>query len=314
MTSNEEAALRVTKRYRRQVDLLEDDTMRILARRYAVLMKDITEAMKALDPADPMPLNHRYDRDIKPRIERMAVIYIRSAQTSMEKLTKQTARLGVDAADASARKVSHETWSKVKVTGLFTGGIFDASKDALNGIPRALAGKIGDIVTQAQSMAEDGIGWLQSQLGDVLSGAWRSVQRVVRTAAEQMFRRGQQEQRKQMPVRQWRRCANHQTACLACLMLEGTFYDREEDFSDHPNGRCYIVPVEPGSGPDHAGRDWLLEQDEETQRKIMGKGRFEAWQNGDLSLDQMVDVVPNEEFGPQPHVIPLKDLGILPAK
>ena len=97
-------------------------------------------------------------------------------------------------------------------------------------------------------------------------------------------------------------------------MLEGTFYDREEDFSDHPNGRCYIVPVEPGSEPDHAGRDWLEEQDEETQRKILGKTRYEAWKNGDLTLDQMTDVVPNAEFGPQPHIIPLKDLGLTPIK
>ncbi|MBQ6508069.1 MAG: hypothetical protein IJI07_01225 [Flexilinea sp.] len=313
MTKNEEA-LRVMKRYRRQVDLLEDDAMKTLGRGWIVLERDITDAMKKLDADDPLPLNYRYVRDVQPVIERLADVYIRSAQRDMETLTKQTARLGVDAADASGRKVSDGNWKKVSTAGLFTGGIFGASKDALAGIPKAVSGKIADLVTQAQGMAEQGLGWLQSQLGDVLSSAWSSVQRVIRTAAEQLFRQGQRKQREQMPIQQWRRCANHQTACLACLMLEGTFYDREEDFSDHPNGRCYIVPVEPGSEPDHAGRDWLEEQDPETQRRIMGKTRFEAWQDGELSLDQMTDVVPNAEFGPQPHIIPLKDLGLAPSK
>ena len=314
MTENEEAALRVAKRYRRQVDLLEDETARKLARRYTAVSALITAEMKKLEEKDDRPLIFRFRQLILPGIIVELERYTRETERTMLQLTKQTARLGVESADASARKVSNGSWQKVNTAGLFTGGIFDASRSALQKIPSVIADRLTDLVTQAQGMAEQGFEWLQSQIGDILSGAWSGIQRVIRTVAEQMFRKAQQKQREQMPVQQWRRCANHQTACLACLMLEGTFYDRAEDFSDHPNGRCYIIPVEPGSQPDHAGRDWLEAQDEETQRKIMGKTRFEAWQNGDLTLDQMTDVVPNAEFGPQPHVIPLKDLGLTPAK
>jgi len=315
MTKNEEAALRVAKRYRRQVDLLEDDAARRLAKRYTEVTALIIADMKKLEEKDDRPLIFRFRQVILPGILLKLDRYTKETERTMLQLSKQTARLGVDAADASARKVAKEqNWKKVDTAGLFTGGIFKAGKEALDRIPSAIADRLADLVTQAQGMAENGLEWLQSHIGDILSGAWSGIQRLVRTVAEQMFRRGQQEQRQQIPVQQWRRCANYQTACLACIMLEGTFYDREEDFSDHPNGRCYIVPVEPGSQPDHAGRDWLEAQDEETQRRIMGKTRYEAWKNGDLSLDQMTNVVPSAEFGPQPHVIPLRDLGLTPLK
>ena len=314
MTKNEEAALRVMKRYRRQVDLLEDDALRKLARSWRVLDMELREDMKRLEKDDGTPLVYRFSWHVLPGIVLQLESYARESERTMVRLTRQTARLGIDSADASARKVSKENWQKVSTAGLFSGGIFEASRSALQKLPAAIADRLTALVSQAQGMAEQGLQWLQSQIGDILSGAWSGLQRIIRTAAEQLFRRGQQEQRRNTPVRQWRRCANHQTACLACLMLEGTFYDREEDFSDHPNGRCYIVPVEPGSQPDHAGRDWLEQQDEETQRKIMGKTRFEAWKSGDLTLEQMTDVVPNTEFGPQPHVIPLKDLGLTPVK
>ena len=314
MTKNEQAALRVMKRYRKQVDLLEDDAARKLAKQWIAVTLMITDDMKKLEEKSDLPLVYRYHQNILPGINRLLTDYAAESLRTMEKLTQQTARLGVESADASARKVSDGTWTKVSTAGLFTGGIFDAGRSVLQKLPAELADRIGGLVGQAQGMAEQGLSWLQSQLGNILSGAWSSIQRTIRTVAEQMFRKGQQQQRRNMPVQQWRRCANHQTACLACLMLEGTFYDREEDFSDHPNGRCYIVPVEPGSQPDHAGRDWLEAQDPETQRRIMGKTRFEAWQNGELTLDQMTDLVPSAEFGLQPHVIPLKDLGLTPAK
>lgn len=314
MTKAEAEALKVVKRYRREVDLLEDDVITSLALSYHMLTGRIREKLQELDADDHRPLTFRFRQDVRPEIERLAGLYIRDARKSMTQLSREAAKLGINAADASAKKVTKGNWRKVNTAGFCTGGIFKAGREALNRIPAAIADRIGDLVTQAQGMAEQGLDWLMGRIGEVFSGAWSNIQRLIRTVAEQMFRRGQQEQRRQMPVQQWRRCANHQTACLACLMLEGTFYDREEDFSDHPNGRCYIVPVEPGSRPDHAGRDWLEEQDEETQRKIMGKTRFEAWKNGDLTLDQMTDVVPSEEFGPQPHVIPLKELGLTPAK
>ena len=310
MTKNEEAALRVMKRYRRQVDLLEDEASRKLARRWMILDTQIRQDLKKLEEESYLPLVYRFNRIVLPDISRRLTACTIETDRIMIRLSKQTARLGVEAADASARKVSKDSWKKVSTAGLFTGGIFEASRSALQKLPSAVADRLTSLVAQAQGMAEQGMDWLMSQIGDILSGAWSGLQRILRTAAEQMFRKGQQKQREEMPVQQWRRCANHKTACLACIMLEGTFYNREEDFSDHPNGRCYIVPVEPGSEPDHAGRDWLEEQDEETQRRIMGPTRWEAWQCGDITLDDLATLQHTDEYGDIPHALTLSELGL----
>ena len=318
MTKNEKAALRTVKKYRKQVDLLEDAASALLAQRWVLLQESIEKDMKQLTDDDRLglPLGFRYEQNFRSAIISRLDEYAVFADRTMTELSQQTARLGVDAANESAAEITGKgvTWKKVSISGLFIGGIFDASRDALRKIPGAISDKLGQLVSQAAGMAEQGLEWMQSQIGELLGGAWRGFQRVIRTAAEQMFRRAQQEQRQQIPLQQWRRMANHETACLACLMLEGTIYDREEDFADHPNGRCYIGPCEPGSKEERTGKQWLEEQDEETQRRIMGKGRFEAWQRGELDLDQMTDVRPDPVYGPQPHVIPLKELGIAPAK
>ena len=311
MTKNESEALEVINDYRRKVDDAEKKAMETLAVSWTFLMADIRDALQSLRNPDPAnrSLSVRWQTDLDRHVFNLFANEMDYADSIMTDLTIQTARLGAASVDKSAEKIEKRTWNRVSISGLFSGGIFRASRDALARIPAAISEKLTDLISQASSMAEEGIDWVMNQLGDVLSEAWRGLQRIVRTAAEQLFRRGQQEQRRQTPIRYWRRIANHETACLACILLEGTVYNREEDFSDHPNGRCCIVPCEDPT-PDQSGRKWLEEQDEETQRKIMGKGRYEAWQRGDITLDQMTDVVPNEEFGPQPHIIPLRDLGL----
>ena len=318
MTKNETAALRTVRKYRARVDEAESEAMRYLAKRYIRMTDEITVAFRKMLSADsPEPLHLRYTRGVRPLIAASFRSYRKEAEKTMTDLSKKTAHLGVRSVNESARAIIHDDtqdWKNISIAGLFTGKLFTASKDALNKLPGAILQKLDELASAAASSLDKGVDWIMSQLGDVLSGAWRGIQRIVRTAAEQIFRNAQQNQRQQTPVRNWRRVANHETACLACLLLEGTIYEREEDFSDHPNGRCFIVPCEPGAKPEQPGRQWLEEQDAETQKKIMGKGRWEAWQNGDLTLDQMTEVRPDPVYGPQPRVIPLKELGLTPAK
>jgi len=319
-TKNEAAALRVVNRYRRQVDQLEDLTARMLAARYAVLTRHIRRDLKSLKNSDPRnrPLIVRYKTDIQPVITKRARTYAQEAEKEMVDLAKTTARLGAEAADRSARQVVKKEarkWEQIGTAGLVSGPLFNASREALKKLPGAIADRISGLVQQAVGMAEHGLEWLMSQIGEALGGLWSGIQRVVRTLAEQMFRRAQQEQAQRTPVTRWLRLANHETACLACLMLEGTIYDNREDFADHPNGRCTIMPIEAGTHHDeHPGRDWLEQQDEETQRRILGKTRYEAWRNGEISLDDMVEVVNDPVYGPLPHVIQLNRLGLTHLK
>lgn len=86
-----------------------------------------------------------------------------------------------------------------------------------------------------------------------------------------------------------RRAQQDDRTCAACLLLDGTIYQREDEFTDHPSGRCVLVPVtDRNAKPDgETGREWLLRQDEATQRSIMGNPNYEAWRKGDIELDDM---------------------------
>ena len=88
-------------------------------------------------------------------------------------------------------------------------------------------------------------------------------------------------------------------------MLDGEFYSVDEEPCDHPNGKCSFVPVtrqfDPINSPDwQSGSDWFLEQDEETQHKLMGPGRFDLWKSGGVDPRDMVYIKPNDIWGGSP--------------
>ena len=315
MKKTDRIALQIMLKYRRRVNRLEDETSRDLAREFAHLRRSVEQEMRILKAnKTPYMAPYVYAISIEPTVTRRISRWSVRADRTMAQLATETARLGAEATDRAARAVTPvkaQNWKKIQTAGLLAGGLFAAGREAVRKVPGDIASRLRDLVGQAAGMAERGFNWLMSQIGNVFGQAWNTLSRVVRTVAEQMFRKAQQEQRQQTPVKAWRRCANHETACLACLLLEGTIYDRREDFGDHPNGRCFLMPMSsPYAQNDHQGRKWLEAQDEETQRKIMGKTRWEAWQNGEISFDQMVDTVYDPDFGPIPHTVTLKQLGL----
>ena len=78
--------------------------------------------------------------------------------------------------------------------------------------------------------------------------------------------------------------------CLACLLADGTVYELEAEFAEHPQGRCVCVPILAGREPPTMtkGRAWFEGLDRAKQRQIMGKGAYNAWQDGAVTLDDLV--------------------------
>ena len=56
------------------------------------------------------------------------------------------------------------------------------------------------------------------------------------------------------------------------------------------------------------GEDWFNAQPEDTQRSIMGKGRYEAWKAGDVQFQDFVTHTDDPTWGAGLAVTPLKDL------
>ncbi len=97
--------------------------------------------------------------------------------------------------------------------------------------------------------------------------------------------------------------------CMSCVVQHGTFHTNDEVLDDHYNGHCAMVPVvtkgDPGIG---LGTDWFNELSESEQREKMGDARFEAWQDGKFTLDQMSKQHDEEVYGSMRTEASLKDL------
>lgn len=87
--------------------------------------------------------------------------------------------------------------------------------------------------------------------------------------------------------------------CLGCLLADGMIVPSIEEFDEHANGLCELIPIVDGLPMDEwtVGADWLRQQDEDTQRHVIGPGRFEAWKDGRVSLDDLKRRVENPEHG-----------------
>lgn len=88
-----------------------------------------------------------------------------------------------------------------------------------------------------------------------------------------------------------RRCARQPgRTCLACIALDGTFYALRDGFEGHPQCRCVMIPAVRGVNMQTlgSGRGWFEELPEEQQIAVMGQGRWEAWQAGELTWGRMV--------------------------
>ena len=118
-------------------------------------------------------------------------------------------------------------------------------------------------------------------------------------------------------VSKWRwTCAKSDRTCAACLAMDGTLHDLDEDMGTHPNCRCVQAPVAKGwddilgplgidtSGIEDArldiqsGEDWFNEQDEGTQRRILGNAGYKAWSENDgVTLKDFVGKSSNPDWG-----------------
>lgn len=106
------------------------------------------------------------------------------------------------------------------------------------------------------------------------------------------------------------------TILIEYLDYDGPVYDLqvEDDESFVANGivvhNCTMLPLIPGLDPipTESGEAWFNRQSAETQKQMMGPGKYAAWQAGKFKFSQLVTVRPNATWGPNAQVTSLKDL------
>ena len=100
------------------------------------------------------------------------------------------------------------------------------------------------------------------------------------------------------------------------IEYEGSVYDLmiEEDESFVANGivvhNCSMVPIVRGRPLPRfqSGEDWFRDQPPAVQRKMMGSGTYEEWEDGRFAFDQLATVGEHPVWGPSARVTSLANL------
>lgn len=108
----------------------------------------------------------------------------------------------------------------------------------------------------------------------------------------------------------WRSGRNRRT-CGACWAMDGTFHTLDEMLDGHPNCRCYMVPV---VGSRIARRKNGIEAFNDLgypdQLAVLGPAKFAAWQDGAISLTDLVGRKYDMRWGSMRYEKSLKEIGV----
>lgn len=97
--------------------------------------------------------------------------------------------------------------------------------------------------------------------------------------------------------------------CGACLAEDGSIHDLNETLDGHHNCRCSPIPyIEGLSEEPQRGEAWFNEQSEETQRNLLGPGKYDAYKAGKFEFSQLSRRVEDLVYGTMRSETPLKDL------
>lgn len=173
--------------------------------------------------------------------------------------------------------------------------------------------KLDEVLTVGLTTGQ-GSNWIAQRMMEAVTIPEKRALLIARTEVNRTYREANLEtMRESRAVIGYRRMCYPPTACFACLEMDGEFYEKGESFSDHPNGKCSAVPVtkhfDPINDPNwERGQQWFERQSEETQRKIMGPGRFDLWKKEGVNPRDMVYIKENPLWGGSPTMKTLEEI------
>ena len=151
--------------------------------------------------------------------------------------------------------------------------------------------------------------------------------RAATIARTEMIRANREAQRQTFEsnlsiVKGWSRVsAGDVNVCPVCWALHGEPNAVANVVPSHPNCRCTVIPLTPtyaelagldpdafDEAPELPTRDEQFAMlSEDQRRQVLGPSRYRMWETG-TSLSDFGRVVPNDLWGPQAVVVPLRDL------
>ena len=325
--AEESTVVRVAREYREQLARNEDEALRRMARSWARMERTLNSEFIALaqeirdleDSGTPVPkemiqYRRRY-QEMMALVDRYMVEYDNEAVRVVTDYQRRNWNLGLDSAKAQIRGASEKSWiwnevpkDAVEVVAGFAG----------NGAPLAELMKrdYGALASDVTDALIDGIGLglgafaTADKMVDAMGMEYKRAVRIARTEINRTYRLANAEQyKKSGVVEKVLRLCYPPTACFACLMMDGEECPNGM-CDDHPNGKCTTIAVTIGGHyPDwQKGSDWLMAQDEKTQREIMGDARYEMWKKDGVPLRDMVTMKDNPVWGGSPSILSINDI------
>jgi SPP1 gp7 family putative phage head morphogenesis protein len=254
------AVIRVLKEYRAALDAKETGLMQEMASQWlniehkldadiSLLAREVADrAAEGRAVTEQMVWRQERYQIVKAQLEEQVNTYSKGyAVQTISTAQRQYALLGIDAAQ-NAINVQYGPmgtyFTRINVNAVesmigFAGDGSPLSKllkadypDALDGLTKALINGIARGQGPAQTAKDmaDGMGM----------GLERALL-IARTESARAYRTGSLEQYRQSGVvRGFKRLVKKETACLACLMLDGETFDLESDLDDHPRGKAEL--------------------------------------------------------------------------
>lgn len=178
---------------------------------------------------------------------------------------------------------------------------------------------LGENPRRIASMIQDALGISRNR---ALTIARTEMLRAYRTSNLENFRANSD------TVSQWRwSCSLSPRTCVACLALDGTLHDLDEELDEHCNGRCSPIPVTKSwadilsdTGIDtsdiedvnlddlQTGAEWFDDQSESVQRGILGSNAaYDLYASG-TPLSAFVGRSHSPDWGTSIYVRSAKDV------
>ena len=306
MRAQAQAWLQVEQRLQAQVDALAYElanqpgaaTMGQLqrSRRYRALMEQTRDELR------------KYEAFMEPRI--------RSGQEDMITLALQHSRQAVNSVATEAGVVVQFDRLPVEAVNNMVGLAGDGSPlravlaDASRVGPDAMAQELVNGI----ALGRNPIAVARQALRMGLGQSFTRMQTIARTEQLRVYRETTLASygNSNVVIGYKRLSARDNRVCPACLMADGRIYRVEDGFDEHPNGRCSLIPILANVTPVRfqTGQEWFAQQPAATQRQILGAGRYDAWQSGRASLDDMVSRSWSDDWGGSLHPTRVSDLGV----
>ena len=110
-------------------------------------------------------------------------------------------------------------------------------------------------------------------------------------------------------VKGWIWYADVTSACPACMAMHGTQHGSDEKLDGHYNCRCTELPLVIGAKNDIPSGESVFSQLSEAEQKArLGAEKWQAWQDGAFSFNQLATQHTDDVYGTMRSVTSLKDL------